>query len=95
MFSHETKLKIMTKLYFYSKKKLRKLILSDRKVDTKCHNCNQWDSLMELEHGPSGFLQTSYGYAVTCSNCDYTTYFNCEVAPIPLRCDPNGSPIQK
>lgn len=95
MFSHETKLKFMTKLYFYSKKRLRKLILSDRKVDTKCHNCNQWDSLMELEHGPSGFLQTSYGYAVTCSNCDYTTYFNCEVAPIPLRCDPNGDPIQK
>jgi hypothetical protein len=94
MLSHETKKKLMTKLYFYSKKRLRKLILHDRKVDTKCHNCNQWDSLVELEYGPSELFETSYGYGVTCANCKDTTYFNIDLAPIPIRCDPNGTPIQ-
>lgn len=94
MLSHETKKKLMTKLYFYSKKRLRKLILHDRKVDTKCHNCNQWDSLVELEYGPSELFETSYGYGVTCGNCKETTYFNGEIAPVSLRCDPNGTPIQ-
>jgi len=94
MISNKTKIKLMKKLYFYSRQKLRKLILSERKVDTKCHNCNQWDSLVELEYGPSDLFSTSYGYGVTCSNCKNTTYFNCELAPIPLRCDPNGTPIQ-
>jgi len=94
MVSNKTKIKWMTKLYFYSRKRLRKLILHERKVDTKCHKCNKWDSLVELEYGPSELFETSYGYGVTCANCKETTYFNCDLAPVPLRCDPNGTPIQ-
>ena len=94
MISNKTKIKWMKKLYFFSKQRLRKLILHDRKVDTKCSNCNQWDSLVELEHGLSELFTTSYGYGITCANCNHTTYFNCDLAPVPLRCDPNGTPIQ-
>jgi len=91
---YKAKRKFMEKLYFYSRKKLRNLILNSRKVDTKCSHCLQWESMVGLDHGPSEYLQTDFGYAMVCANCKQTTFFNIDAAPFPLRCDASGRPYE-
>jgi len=55
----------------------------------KCPKCNTWSSEIEGEK----FSDTSWGYTCKCGQCGEETYWNSAIAPMPIRCTHDGSPV--
>lgn len=81
-----------SKIYNYSKEKLREKHLTKYSVDLKCPNCNEWFSISAINykhlHEPVWF-----GSACTCGQCSHKSYWNMTTAAAPLLSDDMGNPL--
>jgi len=93
MLDIKTKHKLYARLYKWARKKYRETYLDLYKCDSKCANCDQWNSIIRLDY-ENFSLETAHGYMTKCGCCKKTTFWNCGVAPFPVVCDANGNPIQ-
>jgi len=84
------KQKVFKFIYEWSKRKIRDTHLKTHHLDLLCTNCNEWRSIT----GPSKVKQESYGYTTTCGNCNHESHWNSHIAPMPIKCDESGNPIQ-
>ena len=80
-------------LYLKLKTILRQLYKDYHHCDTKCGNCNEWASVVDIEYENAVAL-TDYGYISTCGKCHYNTYWNTVIAPVAIQCDTSGTPLQ-
>jgi len=87
------KFKLYTWLYKWSRKKYRETYLDIFKADSKCGNCDQWNSIISIDHDHFT-LETSFGYMRRCGLCKRTTHWNTGLSMLPVICDPNGNPIR-
>lgn len=93
MLSLKNKNKLYAKLYKWSRNKYRETYLDLYKADSKCANCDQWNSIIRLDY-ENFALETSFGYMIRCGCCKKTTFWNTGLSMFPVVCDAKGTPIQ-
>lgn len=79
-------------LYLWSRKKFRQSHMNLYKFDSKCPNCEQWNSIIRVDY-ENFTLETNHGYMTRCGCCKKTTHWNCDVSILPVPCKPDGTPI--
>lgn len=93
MISEKRKLDLYAKLYKWARKRYREKYLDLYKADSKCTNCDQWNSIIRLDY-ENFALETNFGYMIRCGCCKKTTFWNSYASMIPIPCDSKGTPIQ-
>ena len=95
MLEPKTKYKLYKKLFLWSRKKFREIHMELYKNDIKCPFCNEWFSISGIEHKHEyADPQPEFGVHVRCGQCKRNSYWNLVIAPVALRCEPDGTPIQ-
>jgi hypothetical protein len=61
--------------------------------DTKCPGCDEWFSAVGVRNHVAHISFPSFGSHVRCGDCGTQSYWNYDVAPVPLWCDSTGMPI--
>ena len=92
------RLKILKKMYSYSKRQLLNEIKKEDGVNLRCVNCNTWEHENLLDGYPNEYASASdkgeeFGYRSVCGRCGHVSYWNCGIAPVPISCDHTGMPI--
>ena len=87
------KLNLYKKLFLWSRKKYREFYVDLYKSDSKCVNCKQWNSIVNIDYDNFS-LETSFGYMTRCGCCGKTSFWNCDASMLPVHCDAKGNPIQ-
>jgi hypothetical protein len=87
-----TKHKLYAKLYKWARKKYRGTYMELYRYDSKCTNCEQWNSIITLDY-ENFVLETNFGFMKRCGCCKKTTFWNCDVAIMPMPCDAKGTPV--
>ncbi len=85
--------KLLKKIYFWVRKAIRNNHLKTRFNDIKCNNCGEWFSISGVRFNHE-YKNCDWGYQVKCGQCKHVGYWNCEIAPFPVRCDEKGRPTQ-
>jgi len=60
--------------------------------DLKCSGCNKWLSKMG-EDIHIFTRQRDWGYSWECGNCGTISFWNAIIAPVPIRCNEDGNPL--
>ena len=87
-------MKLINKIYLWSKSKIKENHLKHHKTDIKCPNCDEWYSVSGVEYNHK--IETvEYGYSTICGQCGTKSYWNTEAAPVLILCDEDGIPLEK
>lgn len=81
-----------SRIYKYSKDKVREEHLAKWHNDIKCPNCNEWFSVsgIQYKHDQESIW---FGCICTCGQCNYKSYWNLEAFPFPALADKDGNPL--
>lgn len=88
------KLKFWKWLLKTSERKFRVAHLDKYKNDVKCSNCNTWFSLSGIDYKHEHLEEPDFGFHIRCGKCGEQTYYNAVIAPVLIRCDKNGVPVE-
>ena len=83
-------------LYLLSEKKIKQLHLEKFHNDMICPNCNVWFSISSLRYkhecvdGEKDFV-----IGTICGQCQHTSYWNMDIAPVLVLCDKYGISLVK
>ncbi len=85
--------RLFKNIYLWVRKAIKKQHLAVHRNDIKCNNCNEWLSISGIRFSHN-YKSHDWGYQVKCGQCGHVSYWNCDYAPFPVRCDENGNPTQ-
>jgi DNA-directed RNA polymerase subunit RPC12/RpoP len=86
-------------VYHQSQKKLRNIWVEEKHSDLRCPKCKTWMSIsimttqelvLVCDTNPISGVMSYY-----CGQCGEISYWNTEIAPVAIRCDEKGTPINK
>lgn len=79
------------KIYKWSKHKIREL----SGPDIKCPNCNEWFAVTAVDHTHRfDTLLDGEVLKATCGQCKHDSFWNLDIAPVAIRCNEKGIPVQ-
>ena len=89
------KLKLFHRCYNYLIKLIKEEHLICFKNDIKCSCCNVWFSISGINHKHTYESHKTNDdiFVAKCGQCGTTTFWNCVIAPVLIRCDEEGNPI--
>ncbi|AUR97556.1 hypothetical protein NVP1240O_56 [Vibrio phage 1.240.O._10N.261.52.F8] len=85
-------MKVIEKIYLWSKRKIKEDHLKCHRNDIKCQGCKEWYSVSGVEYAHK-IDSCEYGYITECGKCGKVSHWNSVSAPVLLLCNEDGTPI--